>query len=326
MPVHKTYMELVNDAIDECKVSLDPLTSGNFASPPRTLLYRLFKKWVNRAYRDILIDRNEWYFRKERTTVTIYPRLQVVMTGVNTLAVGNVLEGTSSGVQFEVLAIHSTEDVELDATTEYTISVEYSGEPSDADNLILNETFDRVSPTTNLAIGRIKGRGRYSFTELVPSLDELDQDSVYIQPRVSTSSSPSPGDLQPAPRVVPLPYDNWAGRFDSFITPTGRPAYMIRTDDGLWDFYPRPNVAYDVSFSYTQDASSMTAYNDTPTLLDPMYDEKIMWGAVMSYADWDKQGQLYARAKKAYDKWDYLMRRDSLPTITLGLHKFDKQC
>lgn len=325
MPVHKTYMELVNDAIDECKVSLDPLTSLTFASPPRTVLYNLFKKWVNRAYRDILIDRNEWFFRKERTTVTIYPRLQVLLSGPGALAPGDVLEGASSGVQFEIIAVHASEDVELDILTEYTLSVEYSGDPSDADNLILNEQFDRIAPTTDAGLGVIKGRGRYSFIELVPQMDELDQDSVYIQPSVASAVSPSPGDLQYAPRVQILPYDRWVDRYDSFITPTGRPLYMVRTDDGLWDFYPRPNTAYDVSFSYTQDTSSMVNYDDTPVLIDPMYDEKIMWGAIMSYADWDRQGQLYARAKKAYDKWDFLMRRDSLPTITLGLHKFDKR-
>jgi len=326
MPAHKTYMELVNDAIDECKVSLDPLTSLNFASPPRTILYNLFKKWTNRAYRSILIDRNEWYFRKERTTVTIHPRLQLILPGPGIVSVGNVLEGTSSGVQFEVVAVHSTEDAELNLLTEYTVSVEYVGDPSEADNLILNEKFDRVSPSPTPELGSIKGRGRYSFHELVTGFDELDERSVYIQPTVATASSPSPGDLQAAPSLIALPVENWVGRFDAFNTPSGRPGYIVRTDDGLYDFYPRPNVPYDVSFSYTQDASSMTLYNDTPVLLDPMYDEKIMWGAIMSYADYDRNTQLYSRAKKEYDKWDYIMRRDSLPTITLGLHRFDKSC
>lgn len=326
MPAHKTYMELVNDAIDECKVSLDPLTSLNFASPPRTLLYNLFKKWTNRAYRDILIDRNEWYFRKERATVTVYPRLQLLLPGPGVVLAGDVLEGVSSGVQFEIVAVHATEDVELSALTEYTVSVEYLGEPSYADNLILNEEFDRIAPSPDASLGTIKGRGRYSFHELVTGFDELDEHSVYIQPSVASATSPYPGDLQPAPALIVLPVENWAGRFDAFNAPSGRPGYIVRTDDGLYDFYPRPNLPYDVSFSYTQDASSMTLYNDTPNLLDPMYDEKIMWGTIMAYADWDKQGQLFARAKKAYDRWDYLMRRDSLPTITLGLHKFDKSC
>lgn len=322
---HKTYLELVNEAIAESKVSLDPLTSGNFATPPRTVLYEHFKRWVNRVYKQVLLKRNEWHFRSERAVGTIYPRLQVRMIGVNTLTAGDMLEGQSSGVVFEVLAIHSVEDVEGDTTTEYTISVEYASS-DDANNIILNEKFDRTSPSPAVGIGRIKGRGRYDFKDIAAYMDEIDPSSFAIQPAVDTATSPAPGDLEPAPNLLYVPAERWTSALDGFAVSTGRPQYVTQTQDGLWDFYPRPAVAYDIAFTYSQDFTTMTAHGDTPVLLDPKFDDRIMWGAVMEYANWDNKREVYLRAKKWVDEWEFIMNRDALPQITVNVHRFDKRC
>ena len=114
----RTYLQLVNDAISEAKVSLDPLTSGNFASPPNHEMYSKFKTWVNRAYQYIVTDNDQWQFRKERAVVTIYPRLQLRLSGATPLSPGDVIECDTSGVTFEILDIHTVEDVELDTALE----------------------------------------------------------------------------------------------------------------------------------------------------------------------------------------------------------------
>src|SRR5688572_9729936 len=98
----KTFLELVNGAISEAKATLDPLTSANFADPPRTMLYNKFKEWVNRAYKELLLDRNEWFFQKERTVTSIGPRIHVVAKNVSYVPlVGDTLRGQTS--QFDVV-------------------------------------------------------------------------------------------------------------------------------------------------------------------------------------------------------------------------------
>ena len=325
--IHKTYMELVNEAIAEAKVTLDPLTSATFANPPRTTMYYHFKRWVNRAYKSILQKRNEWYFRQERAVTTIYPRLHLTITPDPAAvspnpAVGHIMKGQKSGVTFKILAIHSTEDVEGDSTIEQTMSVEYTGGTSPND-LILNETLDRVSPFSFSNLGIVRGRGKYSFSELVPYVDEIDETSFMIQPAISATTSPSPTSLHPAPVLTYYPWEIWKSHYEIFSAPAGTPTYLTRTTDGLWDFYPRPDAPFDVSFAYAQDYISIAAYNDTPKLLHPKYDDLIMWMALAEYADFDERPKVYARAKKRIAEFEFLMNRDALPEVMVNLNRFD---
>ena len=72
-----TYLYLVNTTLAEAKITLDPLTEANFADPPRTAMYNNVKRWVNEDLLALLTTRNEWFTRKERAVVEIYPRLQL---------------------------------------------------------------------------------------------------------------------------------------------------------------------------------------------------------------------------------------------------------
>lgn len=320
----KTYLDIVNDAVAECKVSLDPLTPATFAAPPRTLLYGKFKDWVNRVYKDLLVDRNEWFFRMERGTVTAHPRLQLIMTGLSTLAVGDILVSDSSGVDFLVVALRTdVEDVETDGLTEYTVDVSYPVGEQSADNLILNETFSRLSPVGSLAIGRIKGRGRYSFESGVTHIDEIDPKSFTIQPSVAYSAYPVSGDLRRAPSLEYSPFEMWSAYYDAFNTSTGTPRIITRTSSGLYDFYPRPDEPFDVSFDYSQSPKLMVAWDDVPELLPEKFEDRIMWGAIAEFADFDERTRLYSRAKKNIDRFTYLMGRDTLPRLKVDLGGFD---
>lgn len=321
----KTYLQLVNEALEESKVTLDPLTSLNFASPPRTQLYNLFKGWVNRAYKELLIKRNEWLYRKERAVVIIYPRLQLRMIGINVLNVGDVLIGESSAVRFEILEIHSVEDVETDPVIEYTASVEYVNSPTDADNLVLNEQFYKSSVPGLLRIGRIKGRGRYKMDELVASVYEVDEDSFTLQPAVDFSADPSPTDSTNLIQLMFIGPDYYKRYYSEFAAGSGRPSAVIRMPDGNYDFYPRINSPYDIGFDYTQAPSLMVNHGDVPALLDDKYDDLLMWMAVSEYADWDERTKLFARARKKIDKWGYLMDRDQLPEVVVDLFRFDSR-
>lgn len=321
----KTYLQLVNEALEESKVTLDPLTSLNFASPPRTQLYNLFKGWVNRAYKELLIKRNEWFYRKERAVVTIYPRLQIRMIGLNVLNVGDVLVGQSSAVRFEILDIHSVEDVESDAVIEYTVSVEYIDAPTDADNLVLNEVLDIQSPTPEVDVGRIKGRGRYKMEELVASVYEVDEDSFTLQPAVDFTADPSPTDSTNLIQLMFVGPDYYKRYYTEFSASSARPSAIIRMPDGNYDLYPRINTPYDIGFDYTQAPELMTTHDDVPDMLDSKYDDLLVWMAVAEYADWDERTKLFARAKKKIDKWSYLMDRDELPEVIVDIFRFDSR-
>ena len=321
----KSYLQLVNEALEESKVTLDPLTSLNFASPPRTQLYNLFKNWINRAYKELLIKRNEWFYRKERAVVTIYPRLQLRANVLGLVNVGDVLVGQSSAVRFEVLDIHAVEDVESDPVLEYTVSVEYIDAPTDADNLVLNEVFDRQSPAPAADIGRIKGRGRYKMDELVASVYEVDEDSFTLQPAVDFTTDPSPTDSTNLIQLMFVGPDYYRRYYTEFSAATAHPTAIIRMPDGNYDLYPRINSPYDIGFDYTQAPELMTTYDDTPALLDDKYDDLLIWMAVAEYADWDERTKLFARAKKKIDKWGYLMDRDELPEVIVDIFRFDSR-
>ena len=316
---HKTFLELVNDAIAESKTSLEPLTSGDFGSPPRSILYNLFKQWVNRAYKEVLIERNEWYYRVERATARVYPRLQLRMVGVNVLNIGDTLVGDSSNVELEILDIHTAEDVENDTTTEYTVSVQYTDGASGADSLIFNETLSRTSSPAVASLCSVKGRGRYDLNELVPYIYKVDENSFAAQAANATASS----------ELFKLAYISDATHayntntvFELFSATSGKPLAIVKTADGNYDFYPRINEAYDLSFDFSQQVKLMSAYNDTPVLLDEKYCDLIMWKAISSYADWDERPKLFSRALKNIRNWKYIMDRDELPTLSLDTNRF----
>lgn len=318
----KTYLQLVNEAILESKVTLDELTDANFASPPRTIMYKHFKRWVNRAYQDLLLSRDEWQFRIERATVTIWPRLQVA--GLDyTPAVNDVLEGVSSGVRFTVKGVHTlSEDVESDATIERTLSIQFAAD-SKPENMILNERVKRISPTPDSDVGYVKGRGRYNFTELVPSVEQIHESTVTVQPSVASATSPSANSISTIPVLAYTAWESYSGSYDAFNAGFGNPTHLTLTHDGQWDFFPRPDEPFDVSFDYTQKVTLMSLPTDTPQQIPERFHDYIMWAAVMDYADFDERPKVFSRAKKHVDHYRYMLERDTMPKMTLNLSRFD---
>lgn len=297
----KTFLELVNEAIDESKVSLDALTSSNFASPPRTVMYARFKRWVNNAYKELFLARNEWYFRKERATLTVWPRLH--LAGLSAIpAVGNVLVGDSSGVTFTIKEVHTFEDVEVATDEERTFSVDFDDD-SDPSNLILRETF--TNSTTSVAAGYLKGWGRYDFRSDVTQLDTIDPDSVRVFNYPGDESSLSTAGYP----VSYIPWDKWDMGYE--LSPWGGdyPLYITETPQGTYDFYPKPPDRLVLAFDFSRKIPQMSAYNDIPSGLPEEYHDYLIWKAVEEYADFDNNPRLYSRAqKKTRDYWNWMDR------------------
>jgi hypothetical protein len=322
----KTFLDLVNEAIYETKASLDPLTTANFASPPRTILYNRFKSWVNMGYRELQMKRKEWFFRKERATVEVYPRL--LLAGLTyTPVLGDILEGASSGIEFTVVTLAPlTEDIEGDSLIEMTVGVVPSA-GFDLQNLILRETINKIngSPLTN--IGYLKGLGRYTFNDLVVQLEQIDMESINAHRPASVALSEGLSLGANTTKVIFVPWHEWGVKFEIDTFPnwtTDLPQYVTQAPDGTYEFYPMPATSFYVSFDFTRSLAELVNYQDTPASLPDRYHEYLMWRAVQEYADFDNQSKLFMRAQKHVEEYLYWLGRDELPQVGFASSKFNR--
>lgn len=306
------FLELVNDAIAETKASLDPLTSVNFDTPPRTVLYSHFKRWVNTAYTELYMKRPEWEFSRERNIAEIWPRLHIAGLTYTPL-VGDVFTAQSSGVIFTVKAVHTYEDVELDPSVELTLGVLFAT-TSNPTNIILKETV-----TSSGGTGYIKGYGRYNIHS-DPYVDQIDISTLAL-------SYPPADAVTLGNEVFPLTYiprSEWQPAWSEYpwTSGYGHPKFVTDTSDGNYQLYPMPARNYMLSYEYTAQTAPLVAFNDVPTSLPTKFHGYLMWRTVQEYADWNKDSALYLRAKKHVDEYLYWLDRDSTPKPSIVGCKF----
>lgn len=298
----KTFMQLVNEAIDESKVTLDPLTSATFANPPRTVMYNRFKNWVNRSYKELVNIRKEWQFRVERATVTIYPRL--LLAGFTAPpVVGELWEGVSSGVRFYVREVQTFEDVEDDGTQDYTVGVEFLDD-SRMSNLILREDVVHFGVPDKFAY--LKGNGYYTFKNMVTGLQDIDMANVEV------AKLPTDEEAGNITQVLAVPYEKWAVEYSHRGWDQGVPQYITETPQGTYMFYPSPDEPMILAFDFYRKARQMVAYNDTMLDIPEEFEDYVLWAAVMEYADFDNNVKVGARAKKKMEQYLYWLERDHL--------------
>lgn len=318
-----TYLELVNRALVESKVTLDPLTSVNFAAPPGSIMYDHFKRWCNDAYQELALSRNDWQFRKERATVTVYPRLHLagIPGSPFAFAPGDSLRGVSSGVEVTVIAVHNFENTEPPSSNnERTISIEYA-DSTQAGDLIIGETFERVAPSPVANVGSLKGWGFYDFRDILPQSLQIDPQSVCL--RKTVQDAVDEGDTHSYP-VFFMPYDDFSlaypYRYVDYYYGAARA--IAQTPQGTYELYPRLDRAYLLEFEYTRDFVPMVTHDDVPDILPPEYHQYLMWKTVMEYADFDGNAKVFARAKKHIDQYAYWYDRDNLPRPSMVQNGF----
>lgn len=308
----KNFLQIVNDAIAESKVSLDPLTSSDFADPPRTVMYNNFKRWVNIAYKEALLRRNELYTRKERALVTVWPRIHV--TGLSYVpSDGDVLISQESGVTFTVMDVHDYEDVEDDTTIEYTLSVSFLSNTT-PNNLKMGEIFDRVSPSPATSVGSYKGPGFYIFDDLVENFGSMDMDTV----RVYTENSEETG--YP---VASVNWEAWDSSYFMYPWVHGAPQYITKNRQGAFIMYPMIQDSAKLSFYFNKSIPQLSAWNDIPVELPEDYDDYLMWKTVEEFADFDNNTRLFARAHKHVEQYTNWLDRDHKPLPSMDLYRFD---
>jgi hypothetical protein len=315
-----TFLDIVNRVIDEGKVQLDPLTSANFASPPRTTLYGKIKQWVNSSYEELIEERTEWQFRIERTTVMIYPRLYVASPASGYIpVVGDTLVGQSSGVSFTVMGVYISETVENTPGVEYTLSVTFTN-GTDPANLIMRESLDRyVTGVLDLANAlTLYGLGRYDFSDLLTGIENIDMDTVRAH-HIPSEAVTYGENLTERHPVLPVLWNKWPSDYDMFpFADNAIPRYITEAPNGEYALYPIPSGPILLSFDYRRKVTPMAAYNDTPEGLPERYHMYLVWRTLEELADYDKNGALYSRAQKHLNRYDVRMTRDELPFIRIG--------
>ena len=312
-----TYLQLTNSAISESGVDLDALTSGNFASTTDPLAVR-FKGWVNQSLREIEMERNEWSYKNKKAQVVIYPRLHVIDGDRATEPpADSTYEGVDSGSTFTVVDVTLLSGAWASGTAEaYIDLLDLSGPYS------FNELYDETAPTAaNADVFRAKWFGRYPLDTIVSDLFEANNDTFTIQGAsglADTDLNTGDTDIQKLTFVPWNLFNTGMERTQQF----SRPYCFTQTPSGEYDFYPRPNQAYILTFDYSAEPQTLSAHGDSVTDMPALYQDMIVWRTVMYYADYDSKPAMFARAERRYEYYKNRAERNLMPPPTFAWNRY----
>lgn len=305
-----TYLDLLNAAITESKVTLDPLDATSWANPPRTVMYNNFKRWINSAYTELFHHDEDWYFRKGRLNFTVYPRLQLYGVA-STIAVGDHLVGQQSGVGFTIQEIKTFELAPDSTTSEVTVGVLFDS-PKSA-SVVFGEGLNRDTPTAYTSIASVKGIGFYDLRNEVAYVEMIDKETVRAFPIPgSTYSYPYytyPNKLAGLPMQV-VRYDDFNPNYSQAVWADGIPNQVMEMPNGYYQFIPQPLNPFMIQFDYTKRIVPLVNATDIPSALPEQYHPYLYWQAVSEYSDFDRNAAVFARAQKHLQKYDFWLFRD----------------
>lgn len=312
-----TYLQGVNSSILESGVDLDELTSSNFASTTDPLAKR-FKLWYNQALKEIQLERNEWQYMTKQAQLVIYPRVHVI-DGNRSVAppADSEFTGDDSGASFTVVTTTLLDGTWAGGDAEaYIDYLSLSGMWS------VNELFDEDTPTVaNTDVFRVKWWGRYDLESDVTDLLEPNYESFSVQGASGLSDTDlNTGDTS----ITGLKFVEWADFNNAYeYNPVfNRPLFITKTPNGEYDFYPRPDQAYILTFQYSAEPETLTLYSDTITKLPALYHDMVVWRTVMYYADYDSKPSMFARAERRYEYYKNRIEKNQMPQVTLGFNRY----
>ena len=313
-----TYLELVNRAIMESGADLDELTSGTFASTTDPLQKR-FKYWANQAYREEQLERSEWQYMTKKAQIVIYPRFLVIDGDRATAPPANsIFEGDDSNTTFTVVSTTLLSGAwNAGTASAYIDFLDLSGAVS------FNELFDETDPTpANLDVFRVKWFGRYPLDTLVTDLLEPNMSSFKIQGASGLSDTTlNTGDTDVEPLQF-VPWDQFNLSYE-WSQNYARPIVVTKTPDGEYDFFPRPNGPYILTFDYTAEPQELVDDDDTIDTLPLLYQDALVWRTVMYYADYDRKPDMFARAERRYMFYKNRAEKNLMPTPTFGYNRYN---
>lgn len=174
--------------------------------------------------------------------------------------------------------------------------------------------------------------GRYNMqgdTDVFPGdILEPDMGSFYIQNSAgyTEGSASFPSGTAPIPefdtagedlsKLSYLKWEEYLRYVESGDGNYGRPVAVTTAPDGTIDFYPKPDKAYVIHYTYTSEPQILSLYSDTPTNMPSEYQDAIFWRAVMHYADYDDKPRIYRNASKRYNFYMNRMSTNMSPPVT----------
>jgi hypothetical protein len=310
-------LTLVNEAIREAGVDLDPLLLANWANPTESMQTR-FKNWVDQAWRELQTDRLEWEFQSRKGSFTIYPRVYVEFGDRATAPTNSstfIADVTGSTFTLTSTTLLDGAWASGDAKA-YVDYIDLVGQWK------FDEEINEVTPTPANAVFKIEDWGAYDLASILPGLDEANESNFYIQSTGSNTDQDNDANFDPLP-VMFVPWHDWANRYTSIVGAYGTPRYYTINPQGHYEFWPRPEKAYYVKCTYSGAPIGFSAATDVPELpakLHPI----IVWKAVMYYAQYDRELAVEARAKKRYGFYKRIMDRDSKPKFTYPRNRYNR--
>ena len=304
------FLQLTNRTILEAGVELDPLTTGTFASPSDPM-YTRFKNYVRDAWYEIQMSRNEWEFKTKTQMSLIRPRVKVILGDRPTAPpVDSVFEGDTTEKNITVKAVQLIEGSWSAGTAAAYLDLD----DVDTAGWVFGETFDEVDPTpANVNVFQLKWFGQYNFVADTAGTFEINKASFYIQ-NVDGSDRR---------RLNFVSWENFQQLANTSGTASfGEPMFVTETQDGEWDFFPRPQKQYRIWYDYVTSPQELTDDDDEPTV-PTEYHDAIVWRALMNYADYDEKPQVFARAERRYKFYQNTLETNKIPTITFGFNPYD---
>jgi hypothetical protein len=324
-----TFLELVNGAIMEAGKDQDDLTSGNFAAPPDIRMYTRFKRWVNQAYKEIQMVRDDWHFKTGRASLNILPAVYIE-EGDRAVAPPALtrFRGQDTGFELVVRQVVLESGTWLGGDAAATIYFTIP-ETSEAIDFKPNEYFDEIdSDGTVLAAGimRCKGYGHYNFVldGSLPDMLEPAKMSFKLSTTGGSAIQANEGDVN----QIPLTYthwDKWQYGVETLAGNRGRPYFVTTAPDGDIALWPRPDKEYVLSFDYTKADGQMADFDDTPALVPERYHDIIMWMAVRKSGMYDRDRTIVARADEHIRPYRNSMERNLMPDVSFGRSRYNNE-
>ena len=308
MAIPKNYITLVNDAIKESKVTLDPLTAETFDNPPRTRLYSLFKDWINDAYVELFLSPNEWEFKSARITVMVEPAI-LLQNVASPVEIGDVLVGQSSDVIFTVTGVSFHEEAPLTLPDEVTVYGIFNTDY----NLPYHFQQGEVILREDAPVATYGGIGSHDFAEQITGMDELFHTNIRMFDVPESDEHYSHG-YTAGNLVRYLPWN----QHNYYPTTSVWGAFISKNPQGHYQFFPPLQKPMLLSFDYSQHPTPMVNATDYPEFLPAKYHDYLVWKAVMEYADFDNKADVFRRAKKHIDRHEFTMYKEELPEVSIA--------
>lgn len=311
-------LELVNEVIRESGVDLDSLSSSTWASPTEAMHIKM-KNWVQQAWTEIQVERQQWEFMNRFGSFTLYPRIYVeeglLIAGAP--AITTTYDTTTTEATFTIVGTTTLSGAWIDGdATAYIDYEELEG------TFKFDETANRLTPSAVANVFKIKDFGAYDLDTQFSDLATAQNLTFFIQ---STGSSElqdndTSFDLE---KLQFIPWETWVDSYEGQSGTFGRPQYFTIKPNGHYDFWPRADKGYFIKFKYTAEPGEFSAYSDEPAISEYLQ-YAIVWKAVMYYAQFDRASDVERRAKQRYMFYKYLLDRDKKPPFTWPRNRFTR--